>query len=114
MKVISSFRPCSETSGVPSSETRRSWQKSLRIVGVATALCLYAGFAVALSPVEQLVKDVSFNDAKSVKRSLAQGMDPNTVDKTGTPLLMIAAREKSDDVATLLLNDPKTNVDALD
>jgi ankyrin repeat protein len=89
---------------------RRYWPG----VGVAAALCLYAASAAALSPLEQLVKDVSFNDVKGVKQALAHGMDPNAVDNKGTPLLMIAAREKSDDVAMLLLANDKTDVDALD
>jgi len=41
-------------------------------------------------------------------------MDPNGSDHTGMPWLLIAAREKSEKVAKLLIDNPKTDVDALD
>ena len=41
-------------------------------------------------------------------------MDPNSVDNQGIPLLVIAAREKSDKVgAALLADNPKTNIENL-
>jgi ankyrin repeat protein len=41
-------------------------------------------------------------------------VDPNLVDDTGTPLLVIAAREKSDKVGKLLADNPNIDLEKLD
>jgi uncharacterized protein len=66
------------------------------------------------APVDTMIKAVKFDDDSEVKKQLSQGMDPNLVDDTGTPLLVIAAREKSDKVAQVLINDPKIDLEKLD
>ncbi|KND58206.1 Ankyrin repeat [Candidatus Burkholderia verschuerenii] len=83
------------------------------LAGVFLAACAIAHPAWADS-VDSLIKAVKFDDVSSVKKSLAQGADPNTVDKTGTPLLLIAAREKSDKVGQLLAENPKTDLEKQD
>jgi len=114
MQVISRMKTVCAIARNRVARTCSPRRKAVQALAIATAMLLHANFAAALSPVEQLVKDASFNDVNGVKQALAKGMDPNTVDKTGTPILMVAAREKSDDVAILLINNPKTDVDALD
>jgi len=81
--------------------------------GVAGALFAAAAPAQAAS-VASLVKSVKFDDEKGVASDLASGMDPNATDDQGVPLLVLAAREKSNKVAALLLANPKTNVEAQD
>jgi ankyrin repeat protein len=49
-----------------------------------------------------------------VKKQLANGMDPNMADNQGIPLIVIAAREKSDKVVAALIDNPKTNIEILD
>lgn len=61
-----------------------------------------------------MTKAVEFDDVPAVQKFLSRGMDPNAADRTGMPWLLIAAREKSEKVAQLLLDNPKTDVDALD
>jgi ankyrin repeat protein len=63
---------------------------------------------------DAIAKAVSFDDVDAVRNYLAQGGDPNGRDATGMPWLMLAAREKSDKVALLLIDDPKTDLDILD
>ncbi len=41
-------------------------------------------------------------------------MDPNLTDDQGMPLLVLAAREKSDKVAAALVANPKTNIEISD
>ncbi len=77
------------------------------------AVCVIAPPVWAAS-VDLLIKAVKFDDVNAVKKALAQGADPNTVDNTGTPLLLIAAREKSDKVGQLLVDNPKTDLEKLD
>ncbi|AMV42644.1 ankyrin repeat domain-containing protein [Paraburkholderia caribensis] len=79
-------------------------------VGLATlgALPAYA------APADTMIKAVKFDDVKEVKKQLANGMDPNMTDNQGIPLLVIAAREKSDKVVAALIDNPKTNIEILD
>ncbi|HTH59922.1 MAG TPA: ankyrin repeat domain-containing protein [Paraburkholderia sp.] len=81
--------------------------------GVAGTLFAAAVPAHAAS-VDSLVKAVKFDDVKAVGKDLASGMDPNATDDQGMPLIVIAAREKSDKVAALLVANPKTNIEAED
>ncbi len=74
---------------------------------------LIAAPAVA-APIDSLIKSVKFDDVDGVKKLLAKGMDPNSVDNQGMPLLVLAAREKSDKVGAALLANPKTNVEIED
>ncbi|HEY3600300.1 MAG TPA: ankyrin repeat domain-containing protein, partial [Paraburkholderia sp.] len=66
------------------------------------------------TPADTMIKAVKFDDVKEVKKQLANGMDPNLTDSEGIPLLVIAAREKSDKVAAALVENPKTNIEILD
>ncbi|VVD67332.1 ankyrin [Pandoraea morbifera] len=68
--------------------------------------------ATAATSNTALVKAVVFNDTKAVAQALKAGVDPNTRDEKGNPLLVIAMREKSTDVAKLLINDQHTDLDA--
>jgi len=61
---------------------------------------LVLGLVLALAPIalsaqqiyEDLIVAVANDRADDVKRLLARGMDPNSVDPNGDPLLLIAAR----------------------
>lgn len=72
---------------------------------VAAWLMLCCAVAWA-TPRDEMIKAVKFNDVKTVSKLLKRGMDPNTLDDQGNPLLYLAMREKSKDVATLLINTP--------
>jgi uncharacterized protein len=78
------------------------------------ALAVFVAQPAAAAPVDTMVKAVKFDDVSEVKKQLANGMDPNTADSYGVPLLVLAAREKSDNVAALLLDNPKTNIEIVD
>lgn len=91
----------------PTAQTARRTAAAL-VLGVA-ATVVGAGVAHA-APIDSLVKSVKFDDDKGVEKALANGMDPNSVDDQGIPLLVIAAREKSDKVGAVLLDNPKTNI----
>ncbi|HEX3379479.1 MAG TPA: ankyrin repeat domain-containing protein, partial [Paraburkholderia sp.] len=85
---------------------------------LACAAALACAALVALpahaAPIDSLIKSVKFDDVDGVNKLLAKGMDPNSVDNQGMPLLVIAAREKSDKVAAALLANPKTDIEILD
>jgi ankyrin repeat protein len=93
-------------------------RRASRIGFAATLTC--AGLAamsaapVQAAPIDSLIKSVKFDDIDGVNKLLAKGMDPNSVDNTGMPLLVIAAREKSDKVGAALLANPKTNIEIED
>jgi uncharacterized protein len=53
---------------------------------------------------EQLIKEVDKGDAKSVAALLDKGLDPNTIDQSGSTILMIAAFQGHDAVVKLLLD----------
>jgi ankyrin repeat protein len=87
-----------------------------------TRLALAGGFACAAlvalpaqaAPADTMIKAVKFDDVKEVNKQLANGMDPNLTDDQGMPLLVLAAREKSDKVAEALVANPKTNIEIQD
>nr|WP_245753244.1 ankyrin repeat domain-containing protein [Paraburkholderia sartisoli] len=66
------------------------------------------------APADTMIKAVKFDDVKEVQKQLSQGMDPNMTDDQGMPLLVLAAREKSDQVGQALVDNPKTNVEIVD
>src|SRR5882757_5852527 len=61
---------------------------------LATLSALIPASAQA-APIDSLIKSVKFDDIDGVNKLLAKGMDPNSVDDQGIPLLVLAAREKS-------------------
>jgi ankyrin repeat protein len=63
------------------------------------------------SQVNSFVKAAKFDDVSEVKSLLSSGVNPNTVDTKGDPMLVIAIRDKSTKVTELLLKDKKTDVD---
>ncbi|HKT97637.1 MAG TPA: ankyrin repeat domain-containing protein [Paraburkholderia sp.] len=90
----------------------------VRRITAALAFGMSAAF-LASAPahaesIDSLVKSVKFDDDKGVAKDIANGMDPNATDSQGMPLLVLAAREKSDKVAAMLLDNPKTNIAAED
>ncbi|TAM03642.1 MAG: ankyrin repeat domain-containing protein [Paraburkholderia sp.] len=82
------------------------------VFGMSAALL--ASAPVQAASITSLVKSVKFDDDKGVASDLGTGLDPNAVDEQGNPLIVLAAREKSDKVAALLLDNPKTKIDAED
>jgi uncharacterized protein len=83
---------------------------------------LAGGFACAAlvalpaqaTPADTMIKAVKFDDINEVNKQLAKGMDPNLTDDQGMPLLVLAAREKSDKVAEALVANPKTDIEIQD
>ena len=85
-------------------------------------VALAGGFACAAlaalpahaAPADTMIKAVKFDDVNEVNKQLSHGMDPNLTDDQGIPLLVLAAREKSDKVAAALVANPKTNIEITD
>jgi len=91
---------------------------SVRRMGAALA-CAIATALVASVPaqaasIDAVVKAVKFDYPEGVTKALSAGQDPNATDENGMPLLVLAAREKSDKVAAVLLDNPQTKIDAQD
>lgn len=68
------------------------------------ALLLGAGEVTADS-YDDLIRAVIRDDARALRRLLAQGNDPNSVNRRGDSLLMIAVREARPDVFKALLEN---------
>jgi uncharacterized protein len=64
--------------------------------------------------VDRIVKAVKFDDIADIGKQLKNGLDPNTTDAKGDPLLVIAAREKSDKVAAALASTPNVDLEKED
>jgi len=88
------------------------------VARLALAAAVVVGALGALpaqaAPADTMIKAVKFDDVKEVNKQLANGMDPNMTDNQGIPLLVIAAREKSDKVVGALIANPKTDIDIVD
>lgn len=98
---------------------RRTFANFLRRSLAACSVALVAAVAVApayAADADSIVKAVKFDDDKRIAKLLAQGTDPNmtTPDKLHMPLIVLAAREKSDKVAKVLASNPKTDLDKTD
>jgi ankyrin repeat protein len=94
--------------------TRSSLRAWLAGVVLATLGVTHVAQVAHAAPVDTMIKAVKFDDDSEVKKQLSNGMDPNLVDNTGAPLLVIAAREKSDKVARVLIDDPKIDLEKQD
>lgn len=85
-----------------------------RVSLVCAAALASLALSAQASDLDSLVKAVKFDDVKAVQKALAQGADPNATDSQGMPLIVLAAREKSDKVANALMADSKTDIEKLD
>ena len=104
-----------DTTATASSSVRRGLSRAaLAATFACAALSSLIAVPAVAAPIDSLIKSVKFDDVDGVKKLLAKGMDPNSVDNQGMPLLVLAAREKSDKVGAALLANPKTNVEIED
>lgn len=62
-------------------------------------------------PVVDLFRAVHLDDARTVKRLLDEGLDPNSLNDKGQPALFVAMRDESPAAAAALLAHPKIEVD---
>ena len=101
----------STSSARQSALMRKTWRTLVTGLALTAAAIAQPAFA---APADSMIKAVKFDDVSAVKKLLSQGVDPNLVDNTGTPLLVIAAREKSDKVGALLADNPNIDLEKLD
>ena len=60
--------------------------------------------------IADFTKAAKFDDASEVQSLIKAGVNPNTLDPKGSPMLILAIRDKSVKVTDLLLANPLTNV----
>ncbi|QQC64705.1 ankyrin repeat domain-containing protein [Paraburkholderia ginsengisoli] len=96
------------------SARRGAARAALAATFACAALSALVAAPAQAAPIDSLIKSVKFDDVDGVNKLLAKGMDPNSVDNQGIPLLVIAAREKSDKAGAALLANPKTNIEIED
>lgn len=89
-----------------------------RAVAALAALLVAGGLSAAAPAYAEsltgIVKAVKFDDIDDIAKQLKNGLDPNTTDEKGDPLLVIAAREKSDKVAAALAAAPNVDLEKTD
>ncbi|MFM0738521.1 ankyrin repeat domain-containing protein [Paraburkholderia xenovorans] len=111
---IPAFPLISTTQALLASARRRTARVTLGALFACAALSSLLATPAQAAPIDTLIKAVKFDDIDGVNKLLAKGMDPNSVDNQGYPLLVIAAREKSDKVGAALVANPKTNIEIQD
>ena len=82
--------------------------------GIAFSLiCLVSQFSHAQTPdqVADFAKAAKFDNVSEVNLLLKKGINPNTVDANGNPMLILAIRDKSTNVIDALLKDKRIDVD---
>lgn len=82
--------------------------------GLALVLiCLVNQLSHAQTPdqVADFAKAAKFDNVSEVNLLLKKGINPNTVDANGNPMLILAIRDKSTNVIDALLNDKRIDVD---
>ena len=62
---------------------------------------------------DDFFKAIKSDDASTIQRLLTRGFDVNTVDPQGQPGLLVALREPSLQVASLLIDTPQVNLNAV-
>ena len=82
-------------------------KKSVLIVLLSYVLPIYA----QSSQIADFAKAAKFDDVAQVKGLITSGIDPNSVDLKGDPMLVIAIRDKSSKVTEYLLNNKQIDVD---
>ncbi|MGI4813690.1 MAG: ankyrin repeat domain-containing protein [Janthinobacterium lividum] len=90
--------------------TARAWAAS----GAAAWLCIGMVAPASAAPLDSMIRGVKFDSASTVREYLSEGVDPNSVDNYGYPLLAIAAREKSDQAAEVLASAPHIDLGKTD
>jgi len=83
--------------------------KIRRLVAASALIC--AACASVAAPVDDMRKAVEFDDANTIQKLLAKGIDPNLVDRRGDPMLVVALREKSTKAATALIKAKNIDFD---
>jgi len=61
--------------------------------------------------VNDFAKAAKFDDLATVKTLVSKGISPNTVDAKGTPMLVLAIWDKSNNVISYLISNKSTDVD---
>jgi uncharacterized protein len=80
----------------------------------AVAGLVFIGFSIAYAgSFEDFFTAVKIDDVKTIRQLLARGFDANTVDVAGQTGLVIALREPSPKVASVLIDSPKIDLNAL-
>ena len=87
-----------------------------KLAMILCLICMGNQLSQAQTPVQiaDFAKAAKFDDASEVKSLLKKGVNPNTVDANGSPMLVLATREKSLKVIDLLLGDQNIDVDLSD
>jgi len=83
---------------------------------VLCLICMGNQLSHAQTPVQlaDFAKAAKFDDASEVKSLLKKGVNPNILDANGSPMLVLAIREKSPNVINVLLSDKNIDVDLSD
>lgn len=76
-------------------------------------ICLVSQLSLAQTPdqVADFAKAAKFDNVSEVNLLLKKGLNPNTVDANGNPMLILAIRDKSTNVIDALLTDKRIDVD---
>ena len=87
-----------------------------KLAMVLCLICMGNQLSQAQTPVQiaDFAKAAKFDDASEVKSLLKKGVNPNIVDANGSPMLVLATREKSLKVIDVLLGDKNIDVDLSD
>ena len=87
-----------------------------KLAMILCLICMGNQLSQAQTPVQvaDFAKAAKFDDASEVKSLLKKGVNPNTVDANGSPMLVLATREKSLKVIDVLLGDQNIDVDLSD
>jgi ankyrin repeat protein len=111
---IAAFEPVSAAQTVLGAARRAASRFAFAATLACAALTSLVAVPAHAAPIDSLIKSVKFDDVDGVNKLLAKGMDPNSVDNQGIPLLVLAAREKSDKVGAALIANPKTDIEIQD
>ncbi|MBR8412436.1 ankyrin repeat domain-containing protein [Burkholderia cenocepacia] len=89
--------------------------KRALVAAAFVASGLFAAAGAHAESLDAIVKAVKFDDIADIGKRLKNGkLDPNTLAPNGDPILVIAAREKSDKVAAAIATTPNVDLEKED
>lgn len=89
----------------------RKWMNKYFVIFTLLLPVCFPAYAQTEAQVTAFAKAAKFDDVSEVKSLLKQGVNPNTTDSNGNPMLFLAIRDGSNGVADVLLADKRTDVD---
>jgi hypothetical protein len=81
------------------------------VLSLLFCLGIQSSYGQTIDQISDFTNAAKFDNVTQAQSLLAKGVNPNTVDANGNPMLILAIKDQSTKVIDLLLSDPNIDVD---